>query len=97
MRSDFGIAEGERLPDLSMMRISDLTLLARYSTPPGMFVDLAPVHVITTASLATIGVTIGEADVDVRRFRPNVLIAADDPDDGLPESHWTGGRLTLGG
>uniref|UniRef100_A0A5Q5BQG7 MOSC domain containing protein n=2 Tax=unclassified Mycobacterium TaxID=2642494 RepID=A0A5Q5BQG7_MYCSS len=97
MRSDFGIAEGERLPDLSMMRISDLTLLARYSTPPGMLVDLAPVHVMTTASLATIGAAIGEADVDVRRFRPNVLIAADDPDDGLPESHWTGGHLTLGG
>ncbi|WP_207546389.1 MOSC domain-containing protein [Mycolicibacterium monacense] len=97
MRSDFGIAEGERLPDLSMMRIADLTLLARYSTPPGMFVDLAPVHVMTTASLATIGAELGEDAVDVRRFRPNVLLAVDDPADGLPESHWTGGHLTVGG
>ncbi|MGE2714563.1 MOSC domain-containing protein [Mycolicibacterium litorale] len=97
MRSDFGIADGERLPDLSMMRISDLTMFARYSTPPGMFVDLAPVHVMTTASLATIGAEIGEAAVDVRRFRPNVLLAEDDPDDGLPESHWTGGHLRVGG
>lgn len=97
LRTDFGIADGERLPDLSMMRISDLTMFARYSTPPGMFVDLAPVHVMTTASLATIGAAIGEVDVDVRRFRPNVLIAADGADDGLPESHWTGGHLTLGG
>jgi hypothetical protein len=97
MRSDFGIADGERLPDLSMMRIRDLTLLARYSTPPGMFVDLAPVHVMSTASLATIGAAIGEAAVDVRRFRPNVLLAADEPGDGLPESQWTGGHLTLGG
>jgi uncharacterized protein YcbX len=97
LRSDFGIADGERLPDVSMMRISDLLMFARYSTPPGMFVDLAPVHVMTTASLATIGAAIGESDVDVRRFRPNVLLAADDPGDGLPEAHWTGGHLMLGG
>lgn len=97
LRSDFGLADGETLPNLSMMRISDLTTLARYSTPPGMFVDLAPVHVMSTASLATIGAAIGEADVDVRRFRPNVLLAADDPGDGLPESRWTGGHLSLGG
>ncbi|BBY19394.1 molybdenum cofactor biosysynthesis protein [Mycolicibacterium litorale] len=97
LRSDFGIADGQKLPDLSMMRISDLTLLARYSTPPGMFVDLAPVHVMSTASLATIGAELGEAALDVRRFRPNVLLDVDDPGDGLPESHWTGGHLTLGG
>ncbi|MCK0176785.1 MOSC domain-containing protein [Mycolicibacterium sp. F2034L] len=99
MRSDFGIADGERLPDLSMMRIADLALLARYSTPPGMFVDLAPVHVMSTTSLATIGAELGEGDVDVRRFRPNVLLALDgtDTSDGLPEHRWTGGRLTVGG
>lgn len=96
MRSDFGIADGERLPDLSMMRIKDLTLLARYSTPPGMFVDLAPVHVMSQTSLSTIGTEVGD-DVDVRRFRPNVLLALDDPDDDLPEHQWTGGHLRLGG
>jgi uncharacterized protein YcbX len=80
-----------------MMRIADLMLLARYSTPPGMFVDLAPVHVMSTASLATIGAELGAGDVDVRRFRPNVLLGVDDPADGLPESHWTGGHLTVGG
>jgi uncharacterized protein YcbX len=61
-----------------------------------MFVDLAPVHVLSQTSLATIGAEIGE-DVDVRRFRPNILVTLDDPDDGLPESHWTGAQLTLGG
>jgi uncharacterized protein YcbX len=35
--------------------------------------------------------------VDVRRFRPNVLVALDSPDDGLPESHWTGAQLAIGG
>jgi uncharacterized protein YcbX len=95
LRAAFGISEEEKLPDLSMVRVSDLVNFTRYSTPPGMFVDLAPVHVLSQTSLATIGAQIG-SDVDVRRFRPNVLLTLDNPDDGLPESHWTGARLVLG-
>ena len=97
LRKDFGITEGEKFPDMSMFRVTDLTTLARYSTPPGMFVDLAPVHVMTQTSLQTIGGELGGDDVDVRRFRPNVLLALNDPDDELPESQWTGGHLSLGG
>jgi uncharacterized protein YcbX len=95
LRAAFGVADEEKLPDLSMVRVSDLVNFTRYSTPPGMFVDLAPVHVLSQTSLATIGAEIG-SDLDVRRFRPNVLLALDNPDDGLPESHWTGARLMLG-
>jgi uncharacterized protein len=95
LRAGFGVSDGEKLPDVSMVRLSDLVTLARYSTPPGMFVDLAPVHVLSQTSLATIGAEIG-SDVDVRRFRPNVLLALENPDDDLPESHWTGARLELG-
>jgi uncharacterized protein len=95
LRADFGVAEGEKLPNPSMVRVSDLVSLVRWSTPPGMFVDLAPVHVLSQTSLATIGAELG-SDVDVRRFRPNILLALDNPDDGLPESHWTGAHLVLG-
>jgi uncharacterized protein YcbX len=95
LRTAFGVAEDEKLPDLSMFGISDMVTFARYSTPPGMFVDLAPIHVLSKTSLATIGAEVGE-DLDVRRFRPNVLLALENPDDGLPESHWTGAHLTLG-
>ena len=97
LRKDFGITEGEKFPDMSMFRVTDLTTLARYSTPPGMFVDLAPVHVMTQTSLQTIGAELGGDDVDVRRFRPNILLALNNPEDGLPESQWTGGHLSLGG
>jgi uncharacterized protein YcbX len=96
LRSAFGLSPDEKLPDLSMMRLSDMANFMRYSTPPGMFVDLAPVHVLTTTSLATIGEEVGE-DLDVRRFRPNVLVALDDPEDRLPESHWTGAQVSFGG
>jgi uncharacterized protein YcbX len=95
LRAAFGVADDEKLPDLSMVRVSDMVNFTRYSTPPGMFVDLAPVHVLTKTSLATIGAEIGN-DLDVRRFRPNVLLALDNPEDGLPESHWTGSRVAIG-
>jgi uncharacterized protein len=95
LRAAFGVSDSEKLPDVSMVRVSDLVTLARYSTPPGMFVDLAPVHVMTRNSLATIGAEVG-TELDVRRFRPNVLLALDDSGDDLPESRWTGAQLTLG-
>jgi uncharacterized protein YcbX len=95
LRSAFGLSADERLPDLSMVRVSDMVNFTRFSTPPGMFVDLAPVHVLSKTSLETIGAEVG-SDLDVRRFRPNVLLALDNPDDGLPESHWTGAHLTFG-
>ncbi|WP_197506621.1 MOSC N-terminal beta barrel domain-containing protein [Mycobacterium sp. E136] len=97
LRTDFGVDQGEKLPDVSMFRIADLAMFARFSTPPGMFVDLAPVHVLSMTSLATVGADVGGDPLDVRRFRPNVLLALDDPSDGLPEAQWTGGHLTLGG
>jgi uncharacterized protein YcbX len=96
VRAAFGMSDDEKLPDLSMVRVSDMVNFTRYSTPPGMFVDLAPVHVLTKTSLETIGAEIG-GELDVRRFRPNVLLALDNPDDDLPESHWSGAHLTIGG
>jgi uncharacterized protein YcbX len=95
LRAAFGMSDDEKLPDFSMVRLTDFVNFTRYSTPPGMFVDLAPVHVLTKTSLATIGAEVG-SDLDVRRFRPNVLLALDNPEDGLPESHWTGADLSLG-
>jgi uncharacterized protein YcbX len=95
LRAAFGMSDDEKLPDFSMMRVADMVNFTRYSTPPGMFVDLAPIHVLTKTSLATIGAEVG-SDLDVRRFRPNVLLALDNPSDELPESHWTGAQLAVG-
>jgi len=96
LRKDFGVGKDEPFPDMSMFRVADLATLARYSTPPGTFVDLAPVHVLTQTSLATVGAALGADALDVRRFRPNVLLTTADAD-GLPESHWCEARLTIGG
>jgi uncharacterized protein YcbX len=60
----------------------------------GVF-DVMPVSVLTTASVAGLGQLVGR-DLDVRRFRPNVLIepTGDEP---FPEDAWVGGTLTVGG
>jgi len=45
-----------------------------FDAPAGAFVDLAPLHVLTTASLAALAACRPEARFDVRRFRPNLLV-----------------------
>jgi uncharacterized protein len=62
--------------------------------PPGSFVDLAPVHLITTATLAGCRAERPDLDWDVRRFRPNLLIDVDGPP--FMEDDWTGQRLRIG-
>ncbi|MBI5338387.1 MAG: MOSC domain-containing protein [Mycolicibacterium rufum] len=92
VRRDFGLGDTDELPDTSVFSTRQMVTLARYSTPPGTFVDLSPVHVLTTASLRSLS-----ADgnpYDVRRFRPNVLVDIDA--DGFPESAWVGGEVRLG-
>jgi len=60
----------------------------------GVF-DTLPLSLITTQTLAGLGARVGAA-LDVRRFRPNLLIEA--PDGGpFPEDAWVGSVLRLGG
>ncbi len=57
--------------------------------------DAAPVHIVTTASLAAAAAWTPGEDIDVRRFRPNVVIEPDgrEPDD---EGSWPGRTLAVG-
>jgi uncharacterized protein len=94
LRKDFGLDDTEPLPDTSVFSTRDVVTLARFSTPPGTFVDLSPVHLLSTASLRALSPD-GEP-YDVRRFRPNVLVDVTEPDQEFPESAWVGGELRLG-
>lgn len=62
--------------------------------PVGTFVDLAALHLLTTGSIARCAEARPETTWDVRRFRPNVLVDADDG--GFPEDAWVGRRVRLG-
>ena len=63
--------------------------------PADRFVDLLPVHLLTTGSLATAAGAYPGGDWDVRRFRPNVLVEAAGGD--YPEDAWVGRDLAVGG
>lgn len=60
----------------------------------GMF-DTAPLSLVTTQTVATLGGMVG-AELDVQRFRPNLLITATE-DEPYCEDGWIGGVLRIGG
>jgi uncharacterized protein YcbX len=57
--------------------------------------DAAPVHLLSTASLAAAQAWVGGEELDRRRFRANVLLELDDPSP-FAELDWTGRSLRLG-
>jgi uncharacterized protein len=62
--------------------------------PAGSFLDLFPVSVLTTSTLAEFASLQPESRFDERRFRMNVVIETSD--DGLVENGWLGQTLQLG-
>lgn len=65
-----------------------------WQTPPGNFLDLAPVHFLTTASLAAAELNYPAGDWNPHRFRPTLLIDAEGDD--FIENGWTGRGLVIG-
>lgn len=64
--------------------------------PAGGFFDLAPVHVLTTATLNRFRDLAPERDLDPRRFRPNVVIETVPELAGFAEGAWPGRVLVVG-
>ena len=62
----------------------------------GRFSDYAALHLITTATLARLAELRPESAFDVRRFRPNVVIASPEGARGFAENGWVGRELTIG-
>jgi uncharacterized protein len=64
------------------------------AAPPGTFFDLAPLGVLTTATLDRLEELYPQGQFDVRRFRMNLIVDADA--DGFVENDWIGHTLALG-
>lgn len=102
-------------PDGATLRADDPTIHAALSAQLGLPVTLSreadishfddgPLHLLTTASLRTLG-ALGaswlagsgdraDARLDGRRFRPNILIETEE--DGFPEEGWLGREIAVG-
>jgi uncharacterized protein len=84
----------ERLSELLGKPVS-LSSLAADANAEHYF-DVAPIHVLTTASLAEMSRLNPAAIWDVRRFRPNFFVETEPGIEGLIEFEWTGKQLRLG-
>lgn len=63
------------------------------SAPPGTFFDLAPLHLVATATLEQLQAATPNTRIDARRFRPNFVVQTDTP---LVENGWVGRNLAIG-
>lgn len=93
IRAIFGREEGEPLPDLSVFPPD----VFQYESPPGTYFDVFPLLLLTTDSLATLQSRAPDSRIDVRRFRPNLLIAAADTSEPYPELDWREQTIRIGG
>ena len=84
-------------PDMEGLVISNMTLdlPVAMSTEKSSYVDLAALHLVSTASLAALAALTPESTIDVRRFRPNLVIDTGDAA-GFVDVDWVGHDLAIG-
>lgn len=62
--------------------------------PPGSFLDVFPVSVITTSTLRTLKALAPDSLFEEARFRMNIVV--DTPEEGFVENAWPGHKLCIG-
>lgn len=92
LRDLFQRTEDEPLPDLSVFPPEIL----EFESPPGTYVDAFPLLVMTTTSMRSLQELLPTSAIDLRRFRPNLLVEVGDDTASWPEVDWTGRRATIG-
>ena len=92
IRNVLGLEEGEAFPDFSEFPDSSF----EFSTPPGTFFDAYPLLILTTNSLNRLQQLTKGTVIDERRFRPNLLIDADELEVGFIEERWRDRFLEIG-
>ncbi|HKY17034.1 MAG TPA: MOSC domain-containing protein [Microthrixaceae bacterium] len=91
LRAIFGREPDEPLPDLSVFPPEIL----EFESPPGTYFDAFPLLVMTTSALRALQEALPDSVVDVRRFRPNLVVDTGEAE-GHPELSWVGRRLEVG-
>jgi uncharacterized protein YcbX len=73
------------------------TLPDSFALPPGTFFDAASIHVLASGTLAHLRTLTGDdAQLDPRRFRPNLVVDTAPGEEGFLEDDWLEGTLDVG-
>ncbi len=91
LREIFAREEDEPLPDFTKFP----EVVMEYETPPGALYDCYPLMVMTTSALRSLRAAVPASVIDVRRFRPSLVIDSGDAP-GHPEFEWSGQRFAIG-
>lgn len=85
---------GERSFEMTFDPPNDDAEYYEIPAPPGTFLDLAHIHLVTTATLDGCAAQRPDLNWDVRRFRPNLLL--DVHGDAFVEGTWMGRNIQVG-
>ena len=89
-----GAQAEEYWPDLEGLDYRDT--VTEWELPAGTFFDLAVVHLLTTATIERLRALYPEGRFEVRRFRPNIVVATGPDQQGFVENDWIGRTLAIG-
>ena len=89
-----GAQAEEYWPDMEGLEHRDT--VTEWELPAGTFFDLALVHLLTTATIERLRALYPEGRFEVRRFRPNVVVATAPDQEGFVENDWIGQTLEIG-
>ena len=91
-RRMFARTDDEPLPDLSAFPPE----LAEYESPVGTYFDAYPLLIATTGGLELLAAAHPDGQIDMRRFRPNLVIDLPAVDGKPAELAWVGKTLRIG-
>ncbi len=84
----------EYWPDLEGLDYRDT--VTDFDLPEGTFFDCAVVHVLTTSTLDRLRELYPQGRFEVRRFRPNIVVRAENDVSGFVENDWIGRMVRIG-
>ena len=91
LRAIFGREPDEPLPDIGKFPPE----LLEYESPPGTYFDAFPLLLLSEQSLASLAAAAPDSRIDVRRFRPNLVVTTQSAEP-FPEQAWIGRKLRIG-
>jgi uncharacterized protein YcbX len=89
-----GATAEEYWPDLEGLDFRDT--VTDFELPAGTFFDLAVVHLLTTATIDRLRELYPQGRFEVRRFRPNIVVATQPEEQGFVENDWIDRTVAIG-